>query len=276
MAFPTALDSGATLPSPAASDKTNSPSHSALHGNVNTAVIAVETKLGTGASTPVANTFLFGTGAGTSAWTVATSAQIAAAVSDETGTGALVFANTPTLITPKVDTVQESTPSNGVTVGGVNLKSGVINTASAVTTASIAAAAVTASKLATGATAALIATSENTASTSYVDLATVGPSVTVTIGSNGLALVTVGCIASNNTIQKALFMGFVVSGANTLAASNPNALYQQTTIAGGSFSGSKVILLSGLNAGSTTFKAQYAVEAGTGTFSSRQIAVVPL
>jgi hypothetical protein len=50
---------------------------------------------------------------------VATSAQIAAAVTDETGTGALVFATSPTLVTPVLGTPASGTLS-GCTVDGTN------------------------------------------------------------------------------------------------------------------------------------------------------------
>lgn len=133
MNYPTSLDNGSSLPNPGGTDKQNSPDHAGLHTSENQAIIALEGKTGIGASTPTANTLLFGTGTGTSAWTQLTSAQLAASLSDETGTGAVVFANTPTLITPKVDTINESTPSNGVTVGGVSLKSGAVNASGAIT-----------------------------------------------------------------------------------------------------------------------------------------------
>jgi hypothetical protein len=126
--FPASLDNTSSLPNPSGTDKQNSPDHGALHTNENAAIIALEGKLGTGASTPAVNTLLLGTGTGTSAWSQATSAQLAASISDETGSGAAVFANTPTLITPKVDTIQEATLNNGVTVGGVSLKSGLVAT----------------------------------------------------------------------------------------------------------------------------------------------------
>ncbi len=51
-----------------------------------------------------------------------TSANLRAAMVDETGTGALVFANTPTLVTPAVDVITEATPGVGVTIDGVLLK----------------------------------------------------------------------------------------------------------------------------------------------------------
>lgn len=151
--FPAALDDGTTLPNPAAGNAPNSPSHAGLHDNENAGIIAAQTKIGTGASTPVASTFLFGTGTGTSAWTAPTSAQVAAAVSDETGSGSLVFATTPTLVTPKVDTINESTLNNGVTVGGVSLKAGFVSGAN------ITAGTVGSSQLATGVPVQMVSTS---------------------------------------------------------------------------------------------------------------------
>ena len=51
-----------------------------------------------------------------------TSANLRSAMVDETGTGALVFANAPTLVLPNVDVINEATPGVGVTVDGVVLK----------------------------------------------------------------------------------------------------------------------------------------------------------
>ena len=76
--FPTFADDAATvggdnLPAPGTSLNedpavSNHPSHSDLHENVGDAVQAVEAKIGTGSSTPAANTVLTGTGSGTSGW----------------------------------------------------------------------------------------------------------------------------------------------------------------------------------------------------------------
>ena len=71
--FPTSADDATTVggdSKPAAgtalSDSTaGHPSHSDLHENVGDAVQAVEAKVGTGSSTPAANTVLTGTGSGT-------------------------------------------------------------------------------------------------------------------------------------------------------------------------------------------------------------------
>ena len=63
--FPSSLD---TLTNPAGTDSVATVSHSGQHSNANDAIEAIEAKVGTGASTPVNNTILAGTGAGTSAY----------------------------------------------------------------------------------------------------------------------------------------------------------------------------------------------------------------
>lgn len=145
-----------------------------------------------------------------------------------------------------------------------------------ITAAKIATGAVTPSKLSLGAQTATVATSETTTSTSFTSLATTTDTVTVTIGSNGLALVTVSCSASHSLADSKCFMGFAVSGANTIAASDAKALESRLSTATATDRFSYTTLLTGLTAGSTTFAAKYHVAAGTGTFSNREISVVPL
>jgi hypothetical protein len=149
--YPASLDNGVTLPNPTGASTQNNPDHAGLHTQENNAIIALENKVGVGASTPAANRLLFGTAAGVSSWSQLTSVQLAASISDPTGSGAAVFANTPTLITPKVDTINESTVGNGVTVGGVNLKAGVVSTANSVGSTALATGGVTATKIGTDA-----------------------------------------------------------------------------------------------------------------------------
>jgi hypothetical protein len=67
---------------------------------------------------------------------------------------------------------------------------------------------------------ATIATSETTTSAIYVDLTTVGPSVTLLTGTS--ALVTIGCRTSNSNALATSFMAVAVSGATTLAAADGN------------------------------------------------------
>lgn len=129
--FPTSLDTISSLPNPGSGDITTAPSHASQHDVENDAIRAIEAKIGVGASTPTANKVLRATGTGTTAYAqvglttdvtgtlpvanggtgttalgsgVATflgtpsSANLASAVTDETGTGVLVFNNTPTII----------------------------------------------------------------------------------------------------------------------------------------------------------------------------------
>ena len=74
--FPGSVDDASTVGDnthPSADELLSStdggPAHHALHQNVGLAINAIEDKVGTGASTPVANSVLGGTGSGTSAWT---------------------------------------------------------------------------------------------------------------------------------------------------------------------------------------------------------------
>ena len=74
-AFPGALDSTTTLPTASTlsgieldGDGTANNIHSNVHGVTGGAVIALETKLGSGATTPTATAVLVGSGTGTSAW----------------------------------------------------------------------------------------------------------------------------------------------------------------------------------------------------------------
>ena len=85
--FPTSLDTTTNLPVASGlsgveldGDGNANKVHSNLHGTTDTAVVAIETKMGTGASTPTSGNVLRGTGTGTSAW-----AKVALA-SDVSGT----------------------------------------------------------------------------------------------------------------------------------------------------------------------------------------------
>lgn len=118
--------------------------------------------------------------------------------------------------------------------------------------------------------AAIVATSQTTTSTSYVDLATVGPSVTVTTGPAAF----VSTYNSNfNTGAAASLMSFEVSGASAIAAADNVSI----AIAGTSSQrAGATFLLTTLTPGVNTFTAKYRVGAGTGTYADRRIVVFPL
>ncbi|MYV58048.1 hypothetical protein [Streptomyces sp. SID3212] len=114
--------------------------------------------------------------------------------------------------------------------------------------------------------------SESTSSTSYADLGTPGPAVTVTTGTQ--AIVFIAGEAQNNTDNSVHKFSVAVSGATTTAASDDWAV-----IIDGNYSVSPVRRASAhrftLTGGSNTFTMKYAVGSGIGTFGKRQIAVLP-
>lgn len=116
---------------------------------------------------------------------------------------------------------------------------------------------------------AYVATNESTSSTSYTDLATTTDQVTVTIGASGMALVTV----SAQLVTGNQYVSFGVSGASTVSASDDSALFSNPA----NILTSKTELVTGLTAGSTTFKMKYkAGTAASKSFLRRSISVVPL
>lgn len=124
----------------------------------------------------------------------------------------------------------------------------------------------------------VVATNETTTSTSYTDLATAGPSVAVIIGSTGRAWVSMHGAIANATGALASYFGFAVSGATSIAANDATAIGFTAPVASGGIRTGTTVLLTGLNAGSTTFTAKYRMDPGTGParFVDRRIAVTPL
>jgi hypothetical protein len=266
--FPTSEDDGTTLPDPAAGNFLNSPDHASLHGNANGAIKAIEAKLGTGATTPASNKLLLGTGSGTSAWQQLTSAELRGVLSDETGTGVAVFATTPTLVTPKVDIINEATAAAGVTIDGVLLKDAKVNgsyiTDGTVSSSQVAAGAIVqgtysnTNAVATGTTVMVRDDTipQNTEGDQYMSLA-----ITPKSATNILVIEAIfeGASSVNTDIIVALFQD---STANALAATihrNVTSNGQVTIplrysmVAGTTSSTTFKIRAGGTNAGTTTF-----------------------
>ena len=123
---------------------------------------------------------------------------------------------------------------------------------------------------------AYVATSNTmTASGSYADLAIPGPTYTVTTGTK--AIVGISAFTGNSAagVTNRQWMSIAVSGATTTAASDTWAL-MMTQNAASNYQCASVWTLMTLNAGANTFTAQYRVSAGTGTFYSRGLVVIPL
>lgn len=122
--------------------------------------------------------------------------------------------------------------------------------------------------------AATVATGQTTTSTSYTDLATVGPAATITTGTKALVFITSNIDNQSNNGQG--YVGFAVSGASTVAAADTQALhyYSSGTIA---LQYGAAYYVSGLTAGSNTFTLKY--RSGNGStqyFANRQITVMDL
>lgn len=115
--------------------------------------------------------------------------------------------------------------------------------------------------------------------TSYGDLATSGPSVSVTVGDSGLLLVTVSAKIRCLSATDGGAMGFDVSGTATSAASDGRSLYWDPTDNDATMAASRVSLLSALTPGANTVTARYRGlrSGGSGMeFSNRVLWALPL
>ncbi len=114
-----------------------------------------------------------------------------------------------------------------------------------------------------------VATSETTTSTSYVSLATVGPSVSVTGSVNVLVCLYAGVSNSGANATYITPSTTTVAGTDQPSDSHALSVVSSTVLRAGRV---KLHTLSG----TTSVKAYYRVAAGTGTFVDRALAVVPL
>lgn len=124
-----------------------------------------------------------------------------------------------------------------------------------------------------GVKAAEVLTSQTTTSTSYTDLATVGPSVTVDTGTNVVCII--HAQFSVSTSAATLLMSVAVSGATTVAASDQNAFFSADAFTNGG-AAAALLFFTGLTAGTNIFTMKYKVSANTGTFLRRRLLVIPL
>jgi len=124
---------------------------------------------------------------------------------------------------------------------------------------------------------ATVAAQESTSSSSYTDLTTAGPAVTVTTGTRALVMISA---SQRSTISGAqAYMNFAVSGATTRTPqTNENTNTSWGSVTGGMNEVASVqILVTGLTAGSNTFTAKYSAPVGdTVSFQNRKITVIDL
>jgi hypothetical protein len=185
----------------------------------------------------------FGTGVSTFLGTPS-SANLAAAVTDETGTGSLVFANSPTLVTPALGTPSSATLTNAtglpITSGVSGLGSNVASFLGTPTSANLAAAVTDE----TGTGALVFANSPT-----LVTPALGTPSSVTLTNATGLSLAT--------GVAGTLLVANGGTGATTAAGARTNLLPSFASNAG------KIVAVN-----STATDIEYIVVAGTGTVSS--------
>jgi hypothetical protein len=118
-----------------------------------------------------------------------------------------------------------------------------------------------------------VTTTESTTSTVYTDLATVGASATATIGPSGRAIIIISGRVSNNTTGQTSHISVAGPG---LVAGDTTALSNLADAANSLLIASHVFVAGGLTVGAGTFTLKYRVTGGTGSFSHRRLAVIPI
>jgi hypothetical protein len=121
---------------------------------------------------------------------------------------------------------------------------------------------------------ATVATVQATTSTTFVDLGTPGPSVTVLVpGTSVLCLLHADAGAS--AASQYATLGILISGATTVEATVNIAVNDLP--ASGYLPICRIFLITGLNPGTNTFKLQYSSGVGGSiNFSRRDITIIPL
>lgn len=115
----------------------------------------------------------------------------------------------------------------------------------------------------------IILTQQTGTATSYGNLATVGPTVTVTTGTSALIFTSAQL---ENSGAGSTWASFGVTGATTTAINDQWAIFNQS---GATFGGRfGVTTWQALTGGSNVFLMQYRVSSGTGTYDDRALNVM--
>ncbi len=174
----------------------------------------------------------------------------------------------PTLLTTTGDIMYASSASNPTRLG-IGSTGQVLTVASGVPSWATPASAIPANAVAT------VATSETTTSTSYTDLTTAGPAVTVTTGTKALVIVSAQVQHTIDTGDS--FMAYAVSGATTTAATDTTCLVMSDVVTANPNRASAASVIT-VTAGSNTFTAKYRSGGGGSgaNFRNREIFVMNL
>lgn len=119
-----------------------------------------------------------------------------------------------------------------------------------------------------------VAAYESTTSTSYVDLTTVGPTVSINVPASGKVLVTTATQIANGTAGQRSYMGVALSGANIRAAADAQGSTAFFRAADNGFEYAVAVeLITGLTPGVTQFQAKYKAQGSTAVFQLRNLVV---
>lgn len=119
-----------------------------------------------------------------------------------------------------------------------------------------------------------VLTNQGTSSATYVDLATVGPTVTVSTNTSVLVYIAANIDTSTTSAIQAL-IGLEISGATTVAVANKMISAQNNS---NFMNLTHFERLDSLNPGTNTFKLKYQSQGGTvaANFVNRRLLVVPV
>jgi hypothetical protein len=122
-----------------------------------------------------------------------------------------------------------------------------------------------------------ILNAETTTSTSYADLATPGPTLSSVV-TGGQCFVFLQAKVGHNTALGNAYMGFVVSGASSIAPDFEYSLAHAPASGTGFVQASMALLMQGADgwtAGTNSVQAKYTTNTGTATFDKRRITTMP-
>mgnify|MGYP001591938653 CR=1 FL=1 len=117
-----------------------------------------------------------------------------------------------------------------------------------------------------------IETGESTTSTSFTNLTTAGPQLTLTTGSRVLWMI--NAYQNNSISNNSAYAGVAITGASSIPASTSRSASTDGLGAGQNSRAGYFHMESGLTPGSNTFTMQYMVAAGSGTFAFRRLVII--
>jgi hypothetical protein len=119
-----------------------------------------------------------------------------------------------------------------------------------------------------------IDTAETTTSTSFTNLATVGPQITAVTGDK--ALLMCSCQMSVNAVPNFAMSSWEITGASAAGPSDNTSISHDSNTVNEDHRSGDSRRLTGLNAGTNVATMKYRVSGGTGTFQRRHMILIGL